>query len=248
MVTGIIGMIGLIILLPIMYFLPIGFRVKEKGLMVIIALLVASIGILADRIFQSWQLILSFFLLLLLFSYILAKRIPNRTVTSNSGMKDIALDFATEQKRRKVDVDTKATYPSSLHDLDMETVEDMEEILSPNVLEEEEFFLNQHTDDFQEVEDYLILDDLPLTHEEEQANELGLSEMEKWIMELEDIEQTQGNLVLDEISASSEDKEDWEELLDINTNQDLLLESNESDQVEEDGIIPYIELEEKGSK
>lgn len=68
------SVVSLMILIPIIYFLPIGFTNKGKGLLVLLAFIFANIGILAKSNFPLWQSALLLLLLITLTVYIVDKR------------------------------------------------------------------------------------------------------------------------------------------------------------------------------
>ncbi|PAE21724.1 hypothetical protein CHH80_04690 [Bacillus sp. 7504-2] len=70
----VVSVISLIILVPIIYFLPLGLTNKGKGLLIIIAFIFANVGILAKGNFPIWQTALILLLLTVLTVYILDKR------------------------------------------------------------------------------------------------------------------------------------------------------------------------------
>ncbi|MGG0716308.1 hypothetical protein ABE096_01740 [Robertmurraya massiliosenegalensis] len=73
----VVSIISLIILIPIIFFLPLGLTNKGKGLLIIIAFVFANVGILAKSNFQIWQTALIILLLTALTVYILDRRFHN---------------------------------------------------------------------------------------------------------------------------------------------------------------------------
>lgn len=70
----VVSIISLIILIPIIYFLPLGLTNRGKGLLIIIAFVFANVGILAKSNFHIWQTALIILLLTALTVYILDRR------------------------------------------------------------------------------------------------------------------------------------------------------------------------------
>lgn len=70
----IVSVLSLIVLVPILYFLPIGLTNKGKGLVIIVAFMFANLGILAKSSFSLWQTGLIIFLLTIVTVYLLDKK------------------------------------------------------------------------------------------------------------------------------------------------------------------------------
>lgn len=70
----IVSVLSLIVLVPILYFLPIGLSNKGKGLVIIVAFMFANLGILAKSSFSLWQTGLIIFLLTIVTVYLLDKK------------------------------------------------------------------------------------------------------------------------------------------------------------------------------
>lgn len=68
------ALISLLIVFPVVYFLPIGISVKGKLCLIGIAFLIANIGLLSNSLFELWQSSLILFLLVLLCSFIFDRR------------------------------------------------------------------------------------------------------------------------------------------------------------------------------
>lgn len=73
----IVSAISLIILVPIIYFLPIGLTKKGKGILIAVAFIIANLGLLAKNSFPLWQAALILLLMVMLTVYILDKRLGN---------------------------------------------------------------------------------------------------------------------------------------------------------------------------
>lgn len=70
----IVSVLSLIVLVPILYFLPIGLTNKGKGLVIIVAFMFANLGILAKSSFTLWQTGLIILLLTTVTVYLLDKK------------------------------------------------------------------------------------------------------------------------------------------------------------------------------
>ncbi|MDQ0156130.1 hypothetical protein [Robertmurraya andreesenii] len=91
--------VSLIILVPIIYFLPIGLTNKGKGLIILVAFLFANLGILAKNNFPLWQTGLIIVLLTFLTVYILEKRFHKylfSTGTNEDELTEIGLEDLDE--------------------------------------------------------------------------------------------------------------------------------------------------------
>lgn len=73
----VLSIISLIILIPIIYFLPLGLSNKGKGILIIIALVFANVGLLTNSNFPIWQTGLILLVLCVLAVYVLDKRFKN---------------------------------------------------------------------------------------------------------------------------------------------------------------------------
>lgn len=79
----IIALVSLVILVPIIYFLPLGLKVGGKIILIVLSFCIANIGILAKNNFPLWQSVLLVLLLLILVSYILDKRLGKALYLAN---------------------------------------------------------------------------------------------------------------------------------------------------------------------
>ena len=81
------SIISLLLLVPIMYFLPLGLSKKGKGILVLTAFIIANVGLLAKLNFAIWQTVLLILLLVILTVYIFDKRLGQMVYD-----KDVLLD------------------------------------------------------------------------------------------------------------------------------------------------------------
>lgn len=91
----IVSVISLIVLVPIIYFLPLGLTNKGKGLITLVAFLMANLGILAQNTFTLWQTGLILLLLIILTVYIFDKRL-NSFIFSKAVEKEPIADLLSE--------------------------------------------------------------------------------------------------------------------------------------------------------
>jgi Ca2+/Na+ antiporter len=89
----VLAVIGLIILLPILYFAPLGLATREKYIIAAAALLFTVLGIVADGVFPFWQTGLILLLLIVLFSYLFEKRSIHYYTSSELAATAEAADF-----------------------------------------------------------------------------------------------------------------------------------------------------------
>ncbi|MED1204807.1 hypothetical protein [Heyndrickxia acidicola] len=89
----VLAVIGLIILLPILYFAPLGLAPREKYVIAAAALLFTVLGIAADGVFPFWQTGLILLLLIVLFSYLFEKRSIHYYTSSELAAAAEAADF-----------------------------------------------------------------------------------------------------------------------------------------------------------
>ncbi|WP_449620010.1 hypothetical protein [Robertmurraya sp. Marseille-Q9965] len=73
----VLSIISLIILIPIIFFLPLGLSNKGKGILIIIALVFANVGLMTKSNFPIWQTGLILLLLCIIAVYVLDKRFKN---------------------------------------------------------------------------------------------------------------------------------------------------------------------------
>lgn len=91
----IVSVVSLLILVPIIYFLPLGLTNKGKGIVIIIAFIFANLAILAKNSFSLWQTGLIILLLTFLTVYILDKKF-SKFLFSSKKSHDKEADFFDE--------------------------------------------------------------------------------------------------------------------------------------------------------
>ena len=75
MVSFLFAGIALLVLLPILYFLPLGFSLKGKGVIFALSLVISLVGLIATPILQLWQIGLILLLFVGLAAYLLTNKI-----------------------------------------------------------------------------------------------------------------------------------------------------------------------------
>ena len=94
----ILAVIGMIILLPILYFVPLGLASREKYIIAAAALIFTFVGNAAGVIFPIWQTGLILLLLIILFSYLFEKRTVHFRAKAELAAAEAA-DFETASNR-----------------------------------------------------------------------------------------------------------------------------------------------------
>lgn len=86
------GVIFILILLPILYFIPIGISLKEKVLIAIVSFLLAEIGLFFNQFLEIWKTLLILVLLAVVVTYIVETRIRPRLADDKGGSKVLSMD------------------------------------------------------------------------------------------------------------------------------------------------------------
>lgn len=89
------GIIFILILLPILYFIPIGISLKEKVLIAIVSFVLAEIGLFLNQFLGIWKTLLILVLLAVVVTYIVETRIRPR-LTDNKGQRKAILKESEE--------------------------------------------------------------------------------------------------------------------------------------------------------
>ncbi len=111
------GIIFILILLPILYFIPIGVSLKEKVLIAIVSFLLAEIGLFLNQFLGIWKTLLILVLLAVVVTYIVETRIRPR-LTDSKGGRSTLLDESEEN----LDLFIKKEEPARLDsDIDSES-------------------------------------------------------------------------------------------------------------------------------
>lgn len=242
------SVVSLIILVPIIYFLPLGLSKKGKGLVILIAFLFANLGMLAKSIFHIWQTALILLLLTILTVYILDKRL-NKQMFLNSALEKED-EFLLEDLEAKSSVDNRistesqpelGTMPASgiVHVIEEPTIVPSEESIE---IEELPFELNLVKEDLETDElEVSIPTDLDMELEDETS---FLNNREELLEETSLPPVKQDDIVVNgymsdiEKLLESEDLEEdsnFEELLgnDDNVNTDIeIIDYNDGEELE----------------
>jgi hypothetical protein len=91
----IVSVVSLIVLVPIIYYLPLGFTNKGKLVIVLAAFIFANLGMLARNTFPLWQIGLIILLILILTVYILDKRL-SQFIFSSVAKKEVIQESLEE--------------------------------------------------------------------------------------------------------------------------------------------------------
>lgn len=111
------GIIFILILLPILYFIPIGISLKEKVLIAIVSFLLAEIGLFLNQFLGIWKTLLILVLLAVVVTYIVETRIRPRLTDSKGGRNALL-----EESEENSDLFKKKEEPGELDsDIDSES-------------------------------------------------------------------------------------------------------------------------------
>ncbi|MDL0436262.1 MULTISPECIES: hypothetical protein [unclassified Niallia] len=150
MISYVLALFSLILIVPIVYFLPLGFTKKGKWWIIGAALLTSVCGLLTQRLFAWWQTVLLMLLFLIIFTYIFIKKSPEMMFEAEEEMdeEDYDWEMATAQQvtQRNSTWDIKSEkLPAAAEVKEVEPVltaekaNDEEDIIIPAVSVEEEF-------------------------------------------------------------------------------------------------------------
>lgn len=222
----IVSVVSLIVLVPIIYFLPLGLTNKGKGLIILVAFLFANLGILAQNTFHLWQTGLILLLLTILTVYIMDKRM-SKIIFSNVTEEKESIEFSPADIEAKVVtteiIDNSVTDEKTVasKEIDFEEEVTILEDVSTPLIEEEPF----------EIEE---LSFAPTKHELEEVNEeesIVNALQEEPIVDNEVDDETAFLLdrehVLEEVAVTKLDDEDYSE--GYMSEIERLLESDEED-------------------
>ncbi|MEH7236189.1 hypothetical protein [Bacillus sp. JJ1562] len=159
----VIALISLLLVLPIIYFLPLGFTRKGKLLILFCAFIVFIIGIAARTVMGVWQIGLVLILLAIGFSYLISKRFGTQLflrTENTSGIEDKVIKFEIEddleeeiRSQKKHEKDEDLVSEQELSSPQTQEVED-------EIEEEIETMDNQNEDDF-ELENVYVENEEP---------------------------------------------------------------------------------------
>lgn len=165
MISMIMSVIGLIILIPLIYFLPIGIQKNVKWIIVVFAVFLVGIGSLALNVMEIWKIALILLLLSLMFAYLLEKKLAHHVVEAN--------DFETDED---------AFTNQLLHEDERPDDTSSEELpIADYSLEKEE-----KTSSLIETTESMVEEVSDEKYEDEEPAEIVLSDIEKLIMEVEE--------------------------------------------------------------
>lgn len=91
------GVIFILILLPILYFIPIGISLKEKILIAIVSFILAEIGLFLNKFLGIWKTLLILVLLAVVITYIVETRIRPRLDNDKGGRKALPMENGDNQ-------------------------------------------------------------------------------------------------------------------------------------------------------
>lgn len=224
----IIALVSLIILVPIIYFLPLGLKVSGKMILIVISFCIASIGILAKNTFPLWQTGLLILLLVLLVAYILDKRLgkviylTNQEQSNKEWNKNEFLPSANNDEASNDELNIPNGIQDDIH------LDELDKIDEISVINSEEADSAQKKED--EYLEEIIFDDeglAPFSHSvdektEEPVNTDTIAEAEKIV------EEVPLDKIDDDLSSLLE-REEIEEFKKIDQESEDLVISNEEE-------------------
>ncbi|MEH7384761.1 hypothetical protein V7147_04990 [Bacillus sp. JJ1521] len=185
----VIAIISLLLVLPVIYFLPLGFTRKGKLLILICAFIVFIIGIAGRTVMSVWQVGLVLILLAIWFSYFIGKKFGTQLflhVENNPGVEDKVIKFEIEDeveeeilsqikpKKDNPQAAEKVLASSPTQEVDEEIVEGME---TTEIQSEDEFVLenvyveNEEPENTYEIH---INDETPVTDFDDLLKEIEM--------------------------------------------------------------------------
>ena len=206
------SLISLILLVPIIYFLPIGFSKKGKWLLVLTALVAANIALIAKLSFPIWQAALFIFLLIAVSAYFIDKRFGSMVYDTN-------VHLENEDELEELDRAVPQSEPSSFK-TEQQLMDHSIDVKEPDIIgvNEEADLLNINN----EKESIQESTDLSLTLEEEPFETDSSLLLEEEPFEIEEVdllpeEVTSNNQEVDLREFLSDDEIDF-----LNSREDLL--------------------------
>ena len=109
----IFGIIFILILLPILYFIPIGISLKEKVLIAIMSFVLAEIGLFLNQFLGIWKTLLILVLLAVIITYIVETRIRPR-LTDKKGQRKALLKESEESSDLLISKEEPAVLKSDM--------------------------------------------------------------------------------------------------------------------------------------
>lgn len=257
------SIVTLIILIPIVYFLPIGVTTKGKGILIVVAFIFAHIGLLSKQNYPLWQVALLLLLLSTLTVFIMDKRFGKHLYVDKKAAEKNPLneidfssknEFEWEEEMIKVDVVEKiAEEQASIQVLEKELLEEELPVIDKPLLvkanDEEQPDLGEEISFLNEREE-LLIDELTVEEQlDEEKPEQSLEEIDLHYMS--DIEQllaeetaAPNDLTVNEYEELDIDRvaeetlvDDWEELLAVDLNEtapEVLINDDSEITIEED--------------
>jgi hypothetical protein len=123
--------VALIILIPLLYFLPLGFKKQGKLIIVGISLLLALFGMIANTIFNLWQTSLLLLVFALVATYLIEKRLSS-FIFADRGTSSLEAEKETSSEQKELSfeevADTKKVPTFSQDQPFKEMVEEQEKV------------------------------------------------------------------------------------------------------------------------
>ena len=147
----VIAIISLLIILPIIYFLPIGFTKKGKLLILFCAFIVFSIGIALKTVLSVWQTGLVLILLAIGASYLIGKRYGNQLFIhdeNSAEFQDKVIKFEIEDEIEEEIRSQASPEKDKVLPGEQKTVSPLTQAVDEELVEEIEPIENQKNDDY----------------------------------------------------------------------------------------------------
>lgn len=193
-----VSTLSLIIVVPILYFLPIKLSNKEKGLLLILSFFYANIGLLARDMYPLWQIAVILFLLIVLTAYLLNKRLYPQIYKGKKKLSDTVIIknvnhvVVNEQALGETVIETKEEkeIPSDVLDVEINNFVLHEETSKLKEDVEKEMVRHLESENFNDeeglIEETIFDEEISFLNEREQMLKNGLT------VDFEDQEQTLG--------------------------------------------------------
>ena len=203
----VIAIISLLIILPIIYFLPIGFTHKGKLLILLCAFIVFSIGIALKTVMSVWQTGLVLILLAIGASYLIGKKYGNQLFIhdeNSAEYEDQVIKFEIEDEIEEEIRKQASPQKDKALQVERDIVSPQTQAVDEEFVEELEPIVNQKNDEYIIENIHVENEELPdVTHTN---NQDGNHEFEELLKEIElELNPTNEIQKTDEILEASEE-------------------------------------------
>lgn len=228
----IVSIISLIILVPIIYFLPLGLTHKGKGLLILIAFVFANLGLMVKSSLPAWQAGGIILLLIVLTVYILDRKFSKLLYANGKAVEEDE-EEEIRVENALVELEEKLLVEDNPVGHEEDSLPDTRDSVLVTEREEEKILVEIHSPSESE-EDLLSLDESSPFDEEVQIDEL-----------VKDIIETAEDVDLEEIEFSWESAEITEDTDGTKQEEELPVDSYMS---EIEQLIDDVDVEEEYSE